>query len=71
MLKRKNHSESGHLTILELLPFLIAVSVFMVSGAVLSKNYGDSGIIWIIASFLGAASWILYWFIIRVLVRKR
>jgi len=55
-----NHRECGGLTIIELFPLFIAALVTMGSAAILTRHYGDSGIIWIISAALGAGFWLLY-----------
>ena len=59
----------GALTIIELFPLFIAVLVTISSAAILTKHYGDSGVIWIISAALGAGSWLLYAMIILRLRR--
>jgi len=58
--KTKRPHERGALTIIELFPLFIAVTVTVGAGFILSKHYGDSGIVWLISAFLGAGSWVLY-----------
>jgi hypothetical protein len=67
--KTKSRQEAG-LTVIELFPLFIAVFVFLVSAAILTKHYGESGIVWIVSAILGAGSWILYALIILRLRRK-
>jgi hypothetical protein len=68
--KTKSRREDGALTLIELFPLLLAVSVFVISGLVLTKRYGDSGIVWIISAVLRAGSWFLYALIVSRLARK-
>ena len=68
--KARNRRESGGLTVIELFPLFIAVSVFLASAAILTKYYGDSGIVWIVSAVLGAGSWVLYAVIVLRFRRK-
>ena len=68
--KARNRRESGGLTVIELFPLFIAVSVFLASAAILTKHYGDSGIVWIVSAVLGAGSWVLYAVIVLRFRRK-
>jgi hypothetical protein len=68
---KENRSEDGRITIFQLIPLFIATTIFMVAEVILSKHYGDSGIVLACAAFLGVISWILYALIIRILLRKR
>lgn len=54
---------------MELFPLFVAVFIMVVSGAILTKHYGDSIVIWIISAALGAGSWFLYAMIILRLRR--
>jgi len=65
-----HHRESGGLTLIELFPLFIAVSVFLVSAGILTRHYGDSAIVWIVSAVLGAGSWILYALILLKLRSK-
>ena len=60
----RRQRKRGALTIIELFPLFIAVLVTLGSAAILTKHYGDSGVIWIISAALGAVSWVLYALII-------
>jgi hypothetical protein len=64
----RRQRERGALTIIELVPLFIAVLVTIGSAAILTKHYGDSGVIWIISAALGAGSWLLY---ARIILRLR
>jgi hypothetical protein len=65
----RQRRECGALTLFELFPLFIAVLVTFGSAAILTKHYGDSGVIWIISAALGAGSWLLYAMIILRLRR--
>ena len=68
--KARNRRESAGLTIIELFPLIIALSVFLASAAMLMKLYGESLITWVASAALGAGSWILYALIILRWRRK-
>jgi hypothetical protein len=56
------------MTIFELAPLFVAIGVAVSSGAILTKQFGISGIwLWIIALALGVASWMLYCFSLKKL----
>lgn len=67
--RERRHREGGGLTIIEILPWAIALGVFVVSGGILTQHYGDSNLVLIISGALAVGSWVLYWVILRIFAR--